>query len=85
MKRQTEHRIRAAASLARPGRLWVAAIAMNAPAVAATAVAGWFALTADEPALSALSGVLFALALYWTILVTVDARRVLRRFTRRLR
>ena len=78
-----EHRIRAAASLARPGWTWAAAVIMNTPSVAAAAVLGWFAFTADAPALSAVAGILFALVLYWAVLVTMDSWRVLRRFTRR--
>lgn len=55
---------------------------MNAPVVAAAMIVGWFAWTADEPALAALTGILFALALLWAVLVTLDSWRVLRRFTR---
>ena len=83
VRRQAEHRIRAAASLARPGWTWAAAVAMNAPAVGAATVLGWFAFTADAPALSAVTGILFGLVLYWAVLVTMDSWRVLRRFTRR--
>lgn len=83
MRKQAEHRIRGAAALARPGLNWAAALLMNAPSVAGAAIVGWFAFTADEPALSALAGILFALALLWAALVTLDSWRVLRRFTRR--
>jgi hypothetical protein len=82
MKKQAEHRIRRAASLARPGWLWAAAILMNAPAVAGTVMVGCFAFTANEPALVAIAGILFGLALLWAALVTLDSWRVLRRFTR---
>lgn len=81
--RQAGYRIRGAASLARPGWIWAAAVAMNAPAVASAVVLGWFAFTADAPALCAVAGVLFVLALYWTILVTLESWQVLRRFCRR--
>ena len=82
MRKKAEHRIRKAASLARPGWTWAAAILMNAPVVAGALVVGWFAFTADEPALSALAWILFVLALLWAVLVTLDSWRVLRRFTR---
>jgi hypothetical protein len=82
MRKLAEHRIRQAACMARPGWTWASAILMNAPVVAATAIAGWFAFTADEPALVALAGILFALALLWAALVTLESWRVLRRFTR---
>jgi hypothetical protein len=85
MRKQMEHRIRQAAVLARPGWAWAAAIAMNAPAVLACAVVGWFALSADEPTLAALAGVLFAMALFWTVFATLDSWRTLRRFARRRR
>jgi hypothetical protein len=83
VRRQAEQRIRAAASLARPGFTWAAALLMNTPTVAAAAVLGWFAFTADAPALTAVAGVLFGLVLLWAVLVTMDSWRVLRRFTRR--
>ena len=83
MRKQTEHRIRGAASLARPGRTWFAAIVMNAAPWAAVAVIGWFTFTSDEPAVTAMAGVLFVMALVWSGFVTLDAWRVLRRFTRR--
>ena len=82
MRRQTEHRIRKAAGLARPGWTWAAALLMNAPVVAGAAVIGWFAFTALEPAVATIAGILFALAFLWAILVTLDSWRVLRRFTR---
>ena len=82
MRKQAEHRIRGAASLARPGWTWAAAILMNAPVVAAAILVGCFAWTADEPALVALAGILFGLALLWAVLVTLESWRVLRRFTR---
>lgn len=83
MRNQTAHRIRGAATLARPGWIWAAALVMNAPAVGAAALLGWFAFTADAPALTAVAGVLFGLLLFWAVLVTQDSWRVLRRFTRR--
>ena len=55
---------------------------MNAPVIAGASVAGWFTFTADEPALVAIAGILFALALLWAVLVTLESWRVLRRFTR---
>jgi hypothetical protein len=82
MKKQAEHRIRGAAALARPGWTWAAAILMNAPVVAGAAIIGWFAFAADEPAVVAIAGILFAMALLWAVLVTHDSWRVLRRFTR---
>ena len=84
MRKQAEHRFRAAASLAR-GR-WVApaALLMNAPALAVTAIAGWWALQADEPALEALCWILFTMALLWAVLVTLESWRVLRRYARRM-
>jgi hypothetical protein len=85
VRNQTQHRIRGAASLARPGWIWVAAVIMNAPAVGGAALLGWFAFTADAPALGAVAGVLFALVLFWALLVTLDSWRVLQRFTRRFR
>lgn len=83
MRTRTGHRIRGAASLARPGWLWAAAVAMNAPAVGAATLLGWFAFTADAPGLAAVAGILFALLLFWALLVIQDSWRVLRRFTRR--
>ena len=62
---------------------WAAALVMNAPSVAAAAVIGWFTFTAYEPALQALAGVLFAMALLWALLSTLDSWRVLRRLVRR--
>lgn len=82
LRKNTEHRIRGAASLARPGWTWAAALAMNAPAVAAAAVVGWFAFTSYEPTVAAIAGVLFLMALVWALLVTMNSWRVLRRFTR---
>ena len=79
----TGHRIRSAAGLARPGWIWAAALVMNAPAVGTAVLLGWFAFTADAPALTAVAGVLFARALVWALLVTLDSWRVLRRFARR--
>jgi hypothetical protein len=83
VRNQTQHRIRGAAALARPGWLWPAAVIMNAPAVGGAVLLGWFAFTSDAPALSAVAGILFALVLFWAVLVTLDSWRVLRRFTRR--
>ena len=82
MRKQAEHRIRRAACLARPGWTWAAAVLMNGPAVAGALLVGWFAFAADEPALEAIAGILFAVALTWAALVTHDAWRVLRRFAR---
>lgn len=82
MRKQAEHRFRGAASLARPGWTWAAAILMNGPAVAGALMVGWFAFAADEAALEAIAGILFAMALTWAALVTHDAWRVLRRFAR---
>jgi len=81
--RHTGYRIRGAASLARPGWIWAAAIAMNAPHVASAAVLGWFTFTSDAPALAAAAGVLFVLALFWAVLVSLESCHVLRRFSRR--
>lgn len=83
MINRTAHRIRGAATLARPGWTWAAALVMNAPAVAAATLLGWFAFTADAPALTAVAGILFGLVLFWVALVIQDSWRVLRRFTRR--
>ena len=83
MRRQAEHRIRCAASLARPGWIWAAAVIMNAPSVAGAAILAWFAFTADGPALSTVAGVLFVLALFWAFTGTADSWQVLRRFARR--
>lgn len=69
--------------MARPGWTWAAAVLMNTPALAGAAILGWFAFTADAPALTAVTGVLFGLVLFWAVLVTLDSWRVLRRFTRR--
>jgi uncharacterized membrane protein YfcA len=83
VRRQAEHRIRRAASLARPGWIWAAAVVMNAPSVAGAAVLAWFAFTSDSQPLIAVAGVLFALALFWVVAATADAWQVLRRFSRR--
>jgi hypothetical protein len=83
MRHRTAPRIRGAAVLARPGWIWAAALAMNAPAVGAAGLLGWFAFTADAPGLTAVAGVLFGLLLFWAVLVVQDSWRVLRRFTRR--
>jgi hypothetical protein len=85
VRRQAEHRIRRAASLARPGWIWAAAVIMNAPSVAGAALLAWFAYTADGPALTTVAGVLFVLALFWALIVTADSWQVLRRFARRFR
>lgn len=82
MRKQAEHRIRGGAALARPGWTWAAALVMNAPAILAAAVIGWFAFTAYEPTLEALAGVLFAMAVIWAALGTVESWRLLRRFVR---
>lgn len=82
MRKQAEHRIRGAASLARPGWTWAAALLMNGPAVAGALLVGWFAFAADEPALEAIAGILCAVAVTWAALVTHDSWRVLRRFAR---
>ena len=84
MRKQTEHRIRRAASLARPGWIWAAAVIMNAPTVAGAAVLGWFAFTADSRALAAVAGVMFVMVLFWVVLATLDSWRVLCRFNRRV-
>jgi uncharacterized membrane protein YfcA len=83
VRRQAEHRIRRAASLARPGWIWAAALIMNAPSVAGAAVLAWFAFTSDSQPLIAVAGVLFALALFWVVVATADSWEVLRRFSRR--
>ncbi len=56
---------------------------MNAPAVAGTAILGWFAFTAEEPALATVASVLFALVLFWAVFITLDSWQLLRRFNRR--
>ena len=83
MRRQTEHRIRKAASLARPGWIWAAAVVMNAPTIAGAVLLGWFAFTAEGAALEAVAGILFVMVLFWAVVVTLDSWTVLRRFTRR--
>lgn len=85
MRTQAGYRIRQAASLARPGWIWAAAVAMNAPAVALAAVLGWLSFTADAAAVAVTAGVLFVLALIWAMLVTLDSWHVLRRLCRRAR
>jgi len=84
MSRQAGYRIREAASMARPGWIWAAALAMNTPCVAGAAVLGWFTFTADATALAAVAGVLFFLASFWALLATLESWRVLRRFSRRV-
>jgi hypothetical protein len=83
VRRQAEHRIRRAASLACPGWIWAAAVIMNAPSVAGAALLAWFVFTADGPALTTVAGVLFVLVLFWAFISTVDSWQVLRRFARR--
>jgi uncharacterized membrane protein YfcA len=83
VRRQAEHRIRRAASLARPGWIWAAAVIMNAPSVAGAALLAWFAFSADGPALTSVAGVLFVLALFWAFVGTADSWQVLSRFARR--
>jgi hypothetical protein len=56
---------------------------MNGPIVAGAAILGWFAFTADRPALAAVAGVLFVLVFFWAVVATLDSWRVLLRFTRR--
>ena len=85
VRRQAEHRIRRAASLARPGWIWAAAVIMNLPSVAGAGLLAWFAFTADGLALTTVAGVLFVLALYWAFIGTADSWQVLRRFARRFR
>jgi nitrate/nitrite transporter NarK len=87
VRKQAEHRIRGAARLAARGWGWigVAALAMNAPSLAATAFIAWIALNTDQPAVATIAWILFAIALVWSVMVTVDAWRVLRRFARRVR
>jgi uncharacterized membrane protein YfcA len=83
VRRQAAHRIRAAASLARPGWIWAAAVIMNAPSVAGAALLAWFAFTADGRALGVITGVLFVLAFFWAAIATADSWQVLRRYVRR--
>ena len=71
--------------MARPGWIWAAAVIMNAPAVAGAALLGWFAFTADAPALATVAGVLFVLTLFWALIATENSWQVLRRFARRFR
>jgi hypothetical protein len=85
VRSQAEHRIRRAASLARPGWIWAAALIMNAPSVAGAALLAWFAFTADGPALTTVAGVLFVLAFFWAFTATAGSWQVLRRFARRFR
>ena len=85
MRKQTEHRIRQAASLARPGWIWAAAMLMNAPYVAGVSVLAWFAFTADEPTLTAVASILFVLGLLWAFTIVADSWQILRRFSRRAR
>jgi hypothetical protein len=80
---RTAYRIRGAASIARPGRIWAAAVLMNAPVIVGACILGWYAFSAYEPGLKAVAGVLFALAAFWAVLVTLASARVLRRFVRR--
>ena len=56
---------------------------MNGPSVAGAALLAWFAFTAEGRELSAVTGVLFALAFFWAALGTADSWRVLRRYVRR--
>jgi hypothetical protein len=58
---------------------------MNAPSVGGAALFGWFAYTADGPALTAVASVLLVLACYWAFAATADSWQVLRRFVRRFR
>jgi len=81
--KQANYRIRDAASLARPGWTWAAALVMNIPAVAVAALLGWLTWTSYEPALEAVAGILFVIALVWAALVTMESWHVLRRFSRR--
>jgi VIT1/CCC1 family predicted Fe2+/Mn2+ transporter len=83
VRSQAEHRIRKAASLARPGWIWAAAVIMNAPSVGGATLLAWFAFTADGPALTAVASVLFGLAAFWALVATADSWQVLRRFVRR--
>jgi hypothetical protein len=82
MRKQAEHRIRVAAALARPGWIWAAALAMNAPSVGLALVLGWFVFTSYEPALTAVTGILFVLALLWALLGSMSCWQLLRRFVR---
>lgn len=44
---------------------------------------GWFWWTADAAGVAAVASVLFVLALFWALLVTLESWQVLRRFCRR--
>jgi hypothetical protein len=83
VSRQTEHRCRAAASVALGAGPLLAALLMNAPALGVAAVVGWLAMNADEPAAAAIAWIFFAMAFVWAGLVTSESWRVLRRFARR--
>ncbi|MCG2591724.1 hypothetical protein LZ009_02915 [Ramlibacter sp. XY19] len=83
MSKQTEHRFRAAASVALGPGPFAAALLMNAPALGVVAVIGWVAMNADDPAAAAIAWMFFAMAAGWAGLVTSESWRVLRRFARR--
>ena len=82
MSRQTEHRFRAAASVALDQGPLLAALLMNAPALGVTAAVGWIAWNVDEPAAAAIAWIFFGMAALWASLVTSESWRVLRRFAR---
>ena len=83
MRKQAEHRIRGAASVATGAGPLPAALLMNLPAWGVAAVVGWIAMNTDEPAASAIAWLFFAMAAFWAALVTSESWRVLRRFAQR--
>jgi chromate transport protein ChrA len=83
VKKQAEHRFRAAAGYAVSKGPLVAALLMNAPALAVAAVLAWIAMNADEPAAAAVAWIFFAMAAVWVGLVLMESWRVMRRFARR--
>jgi len=82
VSRQTEHRFRAAASVAHDAGPVAAALLMNSPVLGVVVAIGWIAMDADEPAAAAIAWLLFAMAFAWGGLVTFESWRVLRRFAK---
>lgn len=83
MRKQTEHRFRAAASVACTAGPLAAAVLMNAPALGLGVVTGWVAWNTDQPPAAAAAWIFCGLASLWAGLVTFESWQVLCRFARR--
>jgi hypothetical protein len=80
LKRQAEHRIRAAASLSLSSGPLAAALVMNSPGLAIAGAIAWVAWNTYEPAAATIAWILFSLVAIWEIIEVMNSWRVMRRF-----